>query len=148
MNESIRRARQASNDNILAFTESARAYLIQKQYNQVLEILDLSPNVKAMPRAMGLRAIAYYKTGDIENHNLELSSLIKRSKETAGGSPSFYIAMIYGSKADADEAFRWLEKSFEDNEVELYWLKVEPEFEPLYDDPRWQEMLDKVGFPE
>ncbi len=34
------------------------------------------------------------------------------------------------------------------NEVELYWLKVKPEFEPLHDDPRWQVMLDKVGFLE
>jgi len=33
-------------------------------------------------------------------------------------------------------------------EVEMYWLKVEPPFKPLYNDPRWQEMLDKVGFPK
>ena len=32
--------------------------------------------------------------------------------------------------------------------VEMIWLKVEPPFEPLRSDPRWQEMLDKVGFPE
>jgi len=25
---------------------------------------------------------------------------------------------------------------------------VEPPFEPLWNDPRWQQMLDKVGFPE
>jgi len=97
---------------------------------------------------MGYKAIAYYKTGDIENHNLELNSLIARSGESAGGSPSFYIAMIHGSKGNADDAFRWLDKSLLDNEVELYWLKVEPEFEPLHDDPRWQVMLDKVGFPK
>jgi len=148
MNESIRRAIQAPTDDVLAPTESARAYLIQKRYEQVLETLDFAPELKQIPRAMGYKVISYYKIGDIENHNLELSSLIQRSKESAGGSPSFYIAMSYASKGNADEAFRWLEKSLEDNEVELYWLKVEPEFEPLYDNPRWQEMLDKVGFPE
>jgi len=42
----------------------------------------------------------------------------------------------------------WLEKAYQDHEVEMYWLKVEPPFEPLRGDPRWQEMLDKVGFPE
>ena len=30
----------------------------------------------------------------------------------------------------------------------MYWVKVEPPFEPLRSDPRWQEMLDKVGFPK
>lgn len=44
-------------------------------------------------------------------------------------------------------AFEWLDKAYKDHEVEMYWLKVEPPFEPLYNDPRWQEMLDKVGFP-
>ena len=148
MNESIRQAKQVPYDNILAITESARAYLIQKQYDQVLETLALSQDVQQIPRSRGLKSIAYYKTGDIENHNKELNALVQKSTETAGGSPSFYIAMIYSSKSNVDEAFQWLEKSFQDNEIELYWLKVEPEFEPLYDDPRWQEMLDKVGFPE
>jgi hypothetical protein len=55
--------------------------------------------------------------------------------------------MVYASKGKVDMAFKWLEKSYQDNEVELYWLKVEPEFESLHDDPRYQEMLDKVGFP-
>jgi len=35
----------------------------------------------------------------------------------------------------------WLEKAYKDHEVEMYWLKVEPPFEPLHDDPRWQVML-------
>ena len=44
-------------------------------------------------------------------------------------------------------AFKWLEKSNQDHEVEMYWLKVEPPFESLRSDIRYQEMLDKVGFP-
>ena len=49
---------------------------------------------------------------------------------------------------ETEQAFQWLEKSIQDNEVEPYWLKVEPEFASLYGDSRWHEMLDKVGFPE
>lgn len=45
-------------------------------------------------------------------------------------------------------AFKWLEKAYQDHEVEMVWLKVEPPFEPLHSDPRWQKMLDKVGFPD
>ena len=147
MDKNIKIAKQTPND-ILAITESARAYLILKQYDQVLEILDLSDSIQQISRVKGLKSIAYYKTGDIENHNRELNALIQKSTETAGGSPSFYIAMIYSSKNNVDEAFRWLEKSFQDNEIELYWLKVEPEFEALYNDSRWKKMLDKVGFPK
>ena len=33
-------------------------------------------------------------------------------------------------------------------EVEMYWLKIELPFELLYNDTRWQVMLDRIGFPE
>jgi len=56
--------------------------------------------------------------------------------------------MIYAQMGKTDLAFNYIEKAYETHEVEMYWLKVEPPFEPLYDDPRWQEMLDRIGFPE
>jgi len=56
--------------------------------------------------------------------------------------------MIYAQMEETDLAFEWLTKAYETREVEMYWLKVEPPFKPLHDDPRWQVMLDKVGFPD
>ncbi len=55
--------------------------------------------------------------------------------------------MIYSQMGEIDTAFEWLDKAYEDQEVEMYWLKVEPPFEPLRGDPRWQVILYKVGFP-
>ncbi len=56
--------------------------------------------------------------------------------------------MIYAQTGETDHAFEYLDKAHGAHEVEMYWLKVEPPFKPLHDDPRWQVMLDKVGFPE
>ncbi len=56
--------------------------------------------------------------------------------------------MIYAPMGKVDTAFEWLEKAYQDHEVEMYWLKVEPPYELLRSNPCWQEMLDKVGFPE
>lgn len=115
----------------------------------MLDILDLrDTRYDGISRVNGMKSVAYYKTGDLENHQRTLDALIEKSTITAGGSPSFYAAMVYSSKNEVNEAFRWLEKSFQDNEIELYWLKVEPEFEPLHNDTRWQRMLDRVGFPK
>ena len=83
-----------------------------------------------------------------EKSNTLLNELIERSNINAGGSPSFYTAMIYAQMGETDLAFEYLDKAYDAHEVEMYWLKVEPPFEPIHDDPRWQVMLDKVGFPE
>jgi hypothetical protein len=77
-----------------------------------------------------------------------LDEIMKKSEKSAAGSPSFYTAMIYAQMGKIDLAFEWLEKAYETNEVEMYWLKVEPPFEPLRHDPRWQTILGKVGFPK
>lgn len=99
------------------------------------------------PRLLGTAVIAHYHLGRIDKTKALLADLKAYGKETSGGSPSFYIAMVYAQMGERDLAFEWLEKAYRDREVEMYWLKVEPPFEPLHDDPRWQKILDKVGFP-
>jgi tetratricopeptide (TPR) repeat protein len=148
MSESMSKAMEAGSEFIIPFTASARAYLIRKKYDKALEILSQRDNLQSFPRTMGIKSIAFFKLGELENHLKELNALIQRAAETAGGSPSFYTAMVYASKGEKEEAFRWLDNSYRNNEVELYWLKVEPEFASLHSDPRWQAMLNKVGFPE
>ena len=71
-----------------------------------------------------------------------------KTTQVTGASPSYCLATIYAKMDEIDEAFEWLEKAYKDHEVGMYSLKEAPHFEPLHNDPRWQEMLDKVGFPE
>jgi hypothetical protein len=61
-----------------------------------------------------------------------LNELIYRSQRGPQGSPSFYIAAIYTAIGQHDKAINWLEKAYNDHEVEMYWLKVEPLFRPLH----------------
>ena len=129
---------------------SARVYLYLEKYEEVIDIVNMwlkeYPEIKS-PRTLGIQAIANIHLEKKEITNNILEELRKRSKINAGGSPSFYTAMIYAQMDEIDLAFAWLEKAYETHEVEMYWLKVEPPFEPLHNDPRWQVMLDKVGFP-
>jgi TolB-like protein len=130
-----------------------RVYLFYEKYDEVLEQLNLffenyeDAFINAS-RPLGFLAIAKYHTGKQEEAQEILEKLKKRSEGSSAGSPSYYITMIYAQMGEIDLAFQWLEKAYIDREVEMYWLKVVPLFEPLHDDPRWQEMLDKVGFPD
>ena len=42
----------------------------------------------------------------------------------------------------------WLEKAYDSHDTELTWLKVDPMFKPLQNDPRYQDLLKRVGFEE
>jgi len=130
--------------------ERGRVYLYLGLYEETTKLLDSLRNnfeFGNVPRVTGTLAIAYFHLGENEKSDQLLNDIIGLSKKSSVGSPSFYVAMIYAQMNKIDLAFDWLEKAYQNREVEMYWLKVEPPFEPLHKDPRWQEMLEKVGFP-
>jgi TolB-like protein len=136
-------------DNIYVRSESARVFMYLKKYDQAVSIVrQLNhdfPDVNS-PRLDAIEAISFYNTNRPDETNRILDELIQRSNRYASGSPSFYIAMIYSVMGKTDLAFDWLEKSFKAHEVEMYWLRTEPLFESLRQDPRYKSLLLRVGF--
>lgn len=90
--------------------------------------------------------IAYYKTGDKNKTALFLYELLNRINKSPLGSPSFYTAALYAAMDDKDKAIQFLERGYSNHEVEMYWLKVEPLFKSLHGDPRFEDLLGKIGF--
>ncbi|MFC2124726.1 adenylate/guanylate cyclase domain-containing protein [Bacteroidota bacterium] len=131
--------------------ESGRIFTYTGKYKEAINILnrflEIDPGNRP-PHIMGNLAIAYYNLGQKEKTGSILKELKLKSDTTSAGSPAMFTAMVYAEMGEIDHAFEWLEKAYETHEVEMYWLKVQPPFEPLHKDPRWQVMLDRVGFPE
>ncbi len=57
----------------------------------------------------------------------------------------FYIATIYQDLGEKDQAFEWLEKSYEDRSWELTFLKVNPLLDSLRSDPRFNALLRRIN---
>ncbi len=57
------------------------------------------------------------------------------------------IAQIYAALGDNDRAFEWIEKALEKREHPLEFFKVDLEWKNLRSDPRYNEMLKKIGLP-
>jgi TolB-like protein/Tfp pilus assembly protein PilF len=60
----------------------------------------------------------------------------------------FAIAMLHARLGEIDEAFHWLERAYEKREAILYALNATPDADPLRSDPRFQDLLRRMGFPE
>ena len=67
---------------------------------------------------------------------------------TIANGSGFIVATCYAALGNKDDAFAALNKAYEDHENPVLLLKVYPLFDPLRDDPRFQELLKKVGFPQ
>jgi eukaryotic-like serine/threonine-protein kinase len=58
------------------------------------------------------------------------------------------IAYVHAGLGEKDEALAWLEKGYEERAHHMLYLKVEPRWDALRNDPRFIEVLRRVGFPE
>ncbi len=56
------------------------------------------------------------------------------------------IALIYNALGERDETFAWLERGYKERDPKMVFLKVEPKWNNLRADPRFQDLLRRVGF--
>jgi TolB-like protein/Tfp pilus assembly protein PilF len=96
------------------------------------------------PFVVATLAFGYGRSGDQD----EARKLLKQLEEQ---STSRYVspvslAMVQIGLGETDAAFALLDKALKERSGFLSWLKVEPAFDPLRDDPRFVVLLDAVGF--
>ena len=75
-----------------------------------------------------------------------LDGLLKLSTERHVSAHN--VALIYNGLGERDEALAWLERAFEQRDPRMVFLKVEPKWNNLHSDPRFQDLLRHVGFPQ
>jgi tetratricopeptide (TPR) repeat protein len=62
--------------------------------------------------------------------------------------PSGSVAILHGALGDSNEAFSWLEKAYEERDPQLTYIKVGRRFEPLRKDPRFGQLVRRIGLPD
>jgi len=62
--------------------------------------------------------------------------------------PADAIALIYAGLGEKDEAFAWLEKAYDEHSFSMTWLKVEPSWDSLRSDPRFADLLRRMGLQQ
>jgi len=61
---------------------------------------------------------------------------------------SYPIATIYAGLGNKDEAFRWLEKGYEEHSASMPYLAVDPFWYAMRSDPRYADLLRRMGLPQ
>jgi tetratricopeptide (TPR) repeat protein len=59
--------------------------------------------------------------------------------------PAFYSVLIYLGLDDKDQAFKWLDRAYEERSTHLVWLKVDPIFDGLRADDRFTDLMRRMG---
>jgi len=145
--ESIRQSRKTieMDPNFgLAHNHLGQAYLQNQMYDEAAAELQKAVHLSGnSPTCIANLARAYVASGNRSEAAKLLNGLKKRSNP--GYSHASEIAVIYAALGDTDQAMNWLEKGYEERFNPGVLLR--PGLDPLRSDPRFQDLVRRVGLP-
>jgi len=62
--------------------------------------------------------------------------------------PSYDIAIVYLGLGYKEEAYRWLEKAFDERSAWMVYLNIDPRLDNLRSESRFKELVRKIGLPD
>jgi TolB-like protein/DNA-binding winged helix-turn-helix (wHTH) protein/Flp pilus assembly protein TadD len=142
--ETTRKTLELDPSFAIAHLRLGRAYAAKAMYGPaVKEFQQFSTLSGDIPLATASIGNARARSGDRAGAMRSLDELTKLSKR--GRVPSICFALVQVGLGDNDQALSWLEKAYQERSDFLLVLKVDPLFDPLRPDPRFQQLLRRIG---
>jgi TolB-like protein/Flp pilus assembly protein TadD len=145
--EAIEEARSVLKDHpdlVLAYYWLGCAYREKKMYPEAIATFERARKLTADSPFM---VMAYGHAQALAGNTLEARkalNILTQMKQTRFV-PDLYLAAIYVGLGDKDQAFHLLDNAYKARVDRLVYLKVEPMADPLRSDPRFAQLLAKIG---
>jgi len=134
----------AQPDDTYALWSLGFALIGNAQPEEAIPALEKAVSVmNRSPGSIELLATANARAGH-RTEALRLIDELKRRRQT-GYLPAGALIYPYLALGDYDQAFAWFERAYQEKSTILQFLKVHPFFDPVRDDPRFADLLRRVG---
>lgn len=126
--------------------ERARVYQAKKQHAEEVQETDQELRIEGCRPCADRLATAYARRGYTGWLEERLSRLNEISK--VGKSLSFEHAELYAVLGNKDKAMHYLEEGYREHTIELVRLQVNPAYDEMRTDPRFQDLVHRIGLPQ
>ncbi len=121
-------------------------YVARGMYRESLpELEKYSALSRGRAMSLALLGYAHARLGERSQAIRVLRQLEAASKKSY--TPAFSFAVVYAGLGEKDQAFAWLEKAYGERTSRLGYLKVEPLWDTLRSDPRFADLVRRIGLP-
>ena len=115
----------------------------QQKYQEAIAELEKARQLDETPTMLALLGHIYALTGKRNEAQKIIGELREQSKQIYVD--PYFLAQIHTALGDRDKAFQNLERAYEGHSSWLVWLKVEPKFDSLRSDPRFANLVHRIG---
>jgi TolB-like protein/Tfp pilus assembly protein PilF len=116
------------------------------QADEAIEVLERASSYHQTPETLAALAYACASSGRTSRAREVVTLMQDRSR--VRNLSAYFIAVAFAGLNELDSAFHWLERACDRHESNLMYLAVEPKHDALRPDPRFDEMLRRVGLPQ
>jgi serine/threonine protein kinase/Flp pilus assembly protein TadD len=122
-------------------------YLSMSMYAEAVTAIERAMNLaRRTPVLVAMLGRAYALSGRKDEAETLLKELLERA--TSEYVLPIYFAGLYASLGNKNEAFRWLEKAYQERNSGMNLLKTFPAWDSLRSDPRFEDFVQRMNFPE
>ncbi len=145
--EQYRKTLQMDPNYIEAHRQLGQALLGKRMYDEAIRELqkaaELSDNRTFHLASLGEAYAVAGRRAEAQKILRELQDRAKRSYVH-----SYFFAILYARLGQRQRTLEFLQKAYHHHEPELVHLKLEPAFDSLNSDPRFQDLLRRMNFPQ
>jgi TolB-like protein len=123
---------------------AGRAYMrLNEHAKAIAHLKQARTETGEMPLMDAALGLAYAVSGK-KAETMKLAEAFKAAAKKRYIPPT-YFGMLFAGLGDKDKAMMWLEKAYDDRADGLTWLNVEPMLDEVRSDPRFQNLIRRIG---
>ncbi len=129
-----------------AHLELARLYEQRELYEAAIqEFAKARELTHDSPESLSSLAHCYAVFGETNVAEALLKELMQKSERHYVS--AYDLALIYEALGRKEKTFEWLDRAYEVHDSWMIYLRVDPRFAPLHSDPRFADLIKRVGLP-
>ncbi|MHB8655234.1 MAG: protein kinase domain-containing protein [Terriglobia bacterium] len=134
----------------VAHLELALAYLGEHQYPQAIQEYATGAQLggdKNLAEFVAALDEGFHTGGWPGAARKGIGVLLAQRKARTNYNAPYQIAQLYADLGDKDHAFEWLNTAYQERDRLLDGLRTDFRFDSLHSDPRYQDLVHRVGLP-
>jgi serine/threonine protein kinase/Tfp pilus assembly protein PilF len=120
-----------------------QTYSFKGQFAEAIAECEKARGLDDDPAVLSYLARAYVLSGKRDEALKVVAQMHELAKQRYV--PAYGFGFAYAALGDKDQAFQWLERSLQDGGWEMTFLKVDPALDSLRSDPRFNDLVKRVG---
>ena len=144
--EQLRKTIEMDQSFYYAHRQLGEAYELQGSFPEAIAEYQKARQLSDDPALLAWLGHTYAASGkrDEALKTLDQLTVIARQRYVS----EYSWAIIYAGLGEKDQAINWLEKGYQERATKMSYLQIEPFFDNLRSDPRFVELVRRVGLPQ